>query len=281
MALSCSGGCPLTFRDLACDAERLARAVGEGRIAGNFLSVRDRPRSPRLARRRRSGRARRPRPTRRPRWRRRGCRSDRPRTPVSAGSNGSCSRWRSDRPAKVSGTYRRDRSGRLCCRSLTNTNAPGGLGERVVRGDSQTKATALHLTTDAFFALLPLLVMGLVWPPDGAHHPSSFWLGPEISMTSCVLYGLGLSKLFQGSVVVSVREGRPARDHIRQIAAVHMILSLIPMMGIILSIIAINRTLTPSAGFGWHAFQYVNLLFAAVTFFVVGGYGLKRAESED
>jgi hypothetical protein len=53
------------------------------------------------------------------------------------------------------------------------------------------------------------------------------------------------------------------------------------MVGIILSIIAINRSLTPSPGFGWHAFQYVNLLFAVMTFFVVGGYGLKRAESEE
>ena len=150
-----------------------------------------------------------------------------------------------------------------------------------MRDDPQTKATALHLSTDAFFAVLPLLVMGLEWPPQSEFHPTSFWLGPEISMTSCVLYGLGLSRLFQGSVVVSIGERGLTRARIRQVAAAHMFLSLIPMVGIILSIIAISRSLIPSTGFGWHAFQYANLVFAAMTFFVVGGYGLKRAESEE
>lgn len=143
---------------------------------------------------------------------------------------------------------------------------------------ASTRAALLHLSIETFFAILPLIVMSLSWPPYGQHHPSSFWLGPEISMTSCILYGLGLSKLLQGSVIAAMRSGRSA--HAGQTAAAYGLISLIPTLGIILSVIAINRILGEGVGIGWYIFQYVNLILAIVTFFLVGGFGIKRAESE-
>lgn len=100
-------------------------------------------------------------------------------------------------------------------------------------------------------------------------------------MTSCILYGLGLSKLLQGSVIAAMRAGRSSpQPHVAHAAAAYGFISLVPTLGIILSVIAINQILSEGVGIGWHIFQYVNLFLAIVTFFLVGGFGIKRAESE-
>jgi hypothetical protein len=141
-----------------------------------------------------------------------------------------------------------------------------------------TKGTLLHLSVETFFAVLPLIVMSLVWSADAAGRPKSFWLGPDISMTSCVLYGLTLSKLLQGSVIASTRLGQNLREHVRETAAGYAALSLLPTFGIIFSVILIMRLLGPDTTLGWIVCQYMNFLLSILALIIIGGYGISRAE---
>lgn len=100
-------------------------------------------------------------------------------------------------------------------------------------------------------------------------------------MTACILYGLALSKLIQGSVTSAPGVGRNFREHLRQARAGYSAVSLLPMLGVILSIITITKMLSSEVTIAWHIFQYVNFVLAVVAFFVLGGYGINRSEQED
>jgi hypothetical protein len=138
--------------------------------------------------------------------------------------------------------------------------------------------TFLHLVAEVFFAGLPLVVLGLEWPASGQTHPETFWSGPEQSMTSCILYGLTLSRLVQGAIVRGMMH--PARDKqaAEEIAASYVFMALVPLIGVIISIIIIGKTASGGAITAWLWIQTINLLLSALVFFVIGGHGIRNAE---
>lgn len=131
-------------------------------------------------------------------------------------------------------------------------------------------STLLHLSIELFFAVLPLFVLGAVWPEHGAKHPEQFIAGPEWSMTACVLYGLALARLQLGAVT-------PAREARETRALGLSVLSLLPLSGVIVSVILITQFAQGNAAGLMITFQLVNLVASGFVFLVIGGYGISRS----
>lgn len=133
-----------------------------------------------------------------------------------------------------------------------------------------TKKSLKHVAIDVFFALLPLLVIGAYWPSHNEPHPSTFLHSPEWSMTACILYGLSISRflfcLSKSSAIGS--EGGLS------VAAI----IILPLVGIIFSVILISKTSLENDSTFIIASQFVNLILAILAFILLGGYGLSRAE---
>jgi len=143
-----------------------------------------------------------------------------------------------------------------------------------------TKTTILNLFVETFFAVLPLIVLGAVWPDPGQHHPESFWSGPELSMTSCILYGLTLARWLQGAVFAATRRRATSDKNTHEVAASYAALLLLPLLGVILSVILIGQSMHSSGTWRVIAIHIINLVAAIMAFFVLGGHGIKLAEGE-
>ena len=142
-----------------------------------------------------------------------------------------------------------------------------------------TKTTILNLFVETFFAVLPLIVLGAVWPDPGDRHPESFWSGPEMSMTSCILYGLTLARWLQGAVFAANRRRASPGNNTHEVAASYAALFLLPLLGVILSVILIGQSVQSSGSWKVVATHIMNLLAAIIAFFVLGGHGIKLAEA--
>lgn len=129
------------------------------------------------------------------------------------------------------------------------------------------KHSLMHVMIELFFAVLPLIVLSFYWPKIGEHHPKSFFYGPEWSMTSCVLYGLSLSRFLNANIHPTPERG----------PAVALI-SIVPMVGLIMSVIFISKTCIDNDNIAVFYGQYINMLSSIITFIVLGGYGLSRSE---
>jgi hypothetical protein len=132
------------------------------------------------------------------------------------------------------------------------------------------KPTMLHLFIELFFAVLPLIVLGAVWPNPGDKHPDGFLNAPEWSMTACVLYGLALARLQLGVV-----KPRTATTHTRALAII--VLGLIPLLGVIVSVILITQSVKAPESMLLVTMQLLNLAASLAVFFVIGGYGISRS----
>lgn len=145
----------------------------------------------------------------------------------------------------------------------------------------RTKTTILNLLVETFFAVLPLIVLGAVWPRAGENHPESFWSGPELSMTSCILYGLTLARLLQGAVFAATRSQDTSIIDMHEVAASYGALFLLPLLGVIVSVILIGKSMQFSGN--WHSVLLcsVNLVAAVFAFLIFGGHGIKVAEGND
>jgi hypothetical protein len=134
-----------------------------------------------------------------------------------------------------------------------------------------------HLVVEAFFALLPLIVLGAVWSHRSIDHYDSFWSAPEISMTSCVLYGLTLTRTLQGAVSSAARARQGSTGGARLAAAGYELLLLIPLIGVIYSAILIYMSVEqviPKR-------SVANLVASVLCYGVLGGHGLRSAERND
>jgi hypothetical protein len=139
-----------------------------------------------------------------------------------------------------------------------------------------TKTTILNLCVEMFFAVLPLVVLRTVWPPPG--NTESFWSGPELPMTGCILYGLTLARQLQGAVFAAVR-ARGANDHdVREVAASYSVLFLLPLMGVIISVLLISKTVQGNGNWSRILMSSINLASASGFFLILGGHGLKWTE---
>lgn len=131
--------------------------------------------------------------------------------------------------------------------------------------NSQEKSvTLLHIGIELFFAVLPLFVLGLMWLAHGAQHTGHFVSGPEWSMTACVLYGLTIARLHLAASALPTPSAMAA-------------LSLVPLSGVIVSVILISQLVEESDGVIPVGVQLVNLAIAIMTFFIIGGYGISRS----
>ena len=88
------------------------------------------------------------------------------------------------------------------------------------------KRVLFSILIEFFFAVLPLVVLGSVWPSSEHEHPHSFWQGPEWSMTSCILYGLTLARLLQGMMVSAKRTS----GNVHTIAVGAVALAMVPLV---------------------------------------------------
>jgi hypothetical protein len=136
----------------------------------------------------------------------------------------------------------------------------------------RTQHSLLHVGIELLFAVLPLIVLGAFWPGHDEPHPATLSRSPEWSMTSCILYGLALAR-FQLGVFGAVRQAAPERG--TAVAA----LSMVPLLGVIFSVILISKSAHGAEGAFVTIAQFVNFVAALVTFVLLGGYGLSRAES--
>jgi hypothetical protein len=132
------------------------------------------------------------------------------------------------------------------------------------------RATLIHLAIELFFAILPLLVLSTVWPEHGQLHPASFMASPEISMTACVLYGLTLVR-FQLGVI-----GHHQADDLQRALGMTL-LSMLPLMGTIISVILITKLAQGTTSGFLVSLQFLNLFGAVFSFFIIGGYGISRS----
>lgn len=145
-------------------------------------------------------------------------------------------------------------------------------------GRHRTKTTILNLLVETFFAVLPLIVLGAVWPSAAEAHDESFWSGPELSMTSCILYGLALARFLQGAVFVASRSRQAEDGEMERLAASYAVLLLLPLLGVILSVVLIGRSVHTPGDWKLTALYIVNLFAAILAFFLLGGHGIKHAE---
>src|SRR5262245_54547074 len=143
-------------------------------------------------------------------------------------------------------------------------NKRGGAGMTRKASTRDGNATILHLVIELFFALLPLFVLGWVWPEHGQEHPKGFLSGPEWSMTACVLYGLACARLQLGAAM-------PARDRGETRPLVLTTLGLIPLFGSLASVILITKFANGNDSPFMVALQLMNLGAAILVFFVIGG----------
>jgi hypothetical protein len=168
------------------------------------------------------------------------------------------------------------------CHILSTIKRQQFYGGSILTRDHRSKRTILHLSVELFFAALPLIVLSSVWPEHDQPHPQSFWTGPEPSMTSCIIYGLTLARMMQGSSLTTrnAKFGGPDNTQGSEDAGIiYAFLSLIPILGVIVSVITIAKTIYVPYGWGITVFHVINLIIAASVFFVFGGHSIQRRES--
>jgi hypothetical protein len=144
----------------------------------------------------------------------------------------------------------------------------------------ETKTTILNLFVETFFAVLPLIVLGAVWPGPDERHPESFWSGPELSMTSCILYGLTLARFLQGAVFAATRHRSSTDKNTHEVAASYAALLVVPLLGVIVSVILIEQSVYSSSTWLGITVRIIALVVAILVFFVLGGHGIKLTEAE-
>ena len=136
-----------------------------------------------------------------------------------------------------------------------------------------TRRTLFHLTIELIFAVLPLLVLAVVWPEHEEIHPKTFWHGPEISMISCILYGLTISKLIIGGI-----SRNASTDSRKTFAAGIALLIVVILLGLIVSVILINKLAVHTDNLLVIYTQYVNFVVSVACFLVFGGYGIRSSD---
>ena len=142
------------------------------------------------------------------------------------------------------------------------------------QNDEIIASTFASLLVELFFAALPLFILSLTWPAKHEEHPTAFIRGPEISMTACILYGLTLTRYYEGILEFLRLSPSNRKMNIHKL----ILMSLAPLSGVIFSVLLIAKLATDTDGNFWIVLQMVNVIFSAVCFMFLGGWGMKRAE---
>ena len=88
-------------------------------------------------------------------------------------------------------------------------------------------------------------------------------------MISCVLYGLTISRLFQGIM--------GDKDSGERSGVAVAALGLIPLSGVIFSVVLACKISFGFIGAFPHILQILNLVFAVISMLLLGGYGVSRS----
>ena len=144
-----------------------------------------------------------------------------------------------------------------------------GSGRR--RGDHPN--VLAHLLIEVFFIVLPLVALGVNWPGNAASAPHSFSASPAWPMTACLLYGLSVVRLLPALQVGTA----PRKRH--EGTAV-LLLVLVPLAGVIGSVLFIAKLSGAAVNDGTIVSSYVNLALALLCFAVFGGWGIRGETSE-
>jgi hypothetical protein len=97
-------------------------------------------------------------------------------------------------------------------------------------------------------------------------------------MTSCILYGLTLARWLQGAVFAANQRQRAANKNPHELAASYAALCLLPLLGVILSVLLIGKSVHSAGSWRVITIYVVNLAAAIAAFFILGGHGIKLAE---
>lgn len=130
-----------------------------------------------------------------------------------------------------------------------------------------------HLLIEVFFVLLPLAALWANWDTVAAHPALSFSHSPAWPMTACLLYGLSVVRLLP-----ALQAGAAQRK--RHEGTAVLLLMLVPLAGIVASVLLISRLSSPAAGEVAVVTSYVNLALGLICFAVLGGWGIRGEASE-
>jgi|ERR1035438_4099546 hypothetical protein len=145
---------------------------------------------------------------------------------------------------------------------------------QLLKGDMgsspNSREAFLSVFLDVFFAVLPLPILWFCWSSATLNHSDTFIELPEISATSCVLYGLTLSRYIQ-STLDGVERSGPA-------VASFMI---IPLSGVIFSVLLVARIGLGLPSCVIDAGQLLNLAAAIFTMLWLGGIRDSKSNTEE
>jgi class 3 adenylate cyclase len=130
-----------------------------------------------------------------------------------------------------------------------------------------------HLLIEVFFIVLPLAALWANWSDDAMRQPHAFSAHPAWPMTACLLYGLSVVRLLPALQVGAAQRKRHEGTAV-------LLLLLLPLAGVVASVILIAKLSAPPAGDGTIVASYVNLTFALLCFAVLGGWGIRGEASE-
>ncbi len=130
-----------------------------------------------------------------------------------------------------------------------------------------------HLLIEVFFVLLPLAALWANWDAAAAHPAASFSHSPAWPMTACLLYGLSVVRLLP-----ALQAGAAQRK--RHEGTAVLLLMLVPLAGIVASVLLIARLSSAAAGEVAVVTSYVNLALGLLCFAVLGGWGIRGETSE-
>jgi len=137
----------------------------------------------------------------------------------------------------------------------------------------EVQKTIALVFVELFFATLPIILLGFA--AAASKRPDEFgkfWSGPEWPMTSAILYGLTISRYFQGLLRV-IQSGQLTELFSERI----LLLILAPTGGLALSGIFLMAALD-GPPLWLQILDYINVFIAICLFIVLGGYGIKNAD---
>ena len=139
------------------------------------------------------------------------------------------------------------------------------------RRRADTRRVLPNLLIEIAFAVLPLVVLGASWPDAAAGRPGSFAASPGWPMTACFLYGLSLARLLPALHA-------DAAQRKRHEGTAALLVTLLPLAGVIASVVLIARMAGAPVGGATLAVSVLNVVLALLCFAVFGGWGMRGDE---
>jgi uncharacterized protein (DUF983 family) len=152
-------------------------------------------------------------------------------------------------------------------------------GERGVT-ERKTLSIMLELFSEIFFATVPLIIFIFVWHDKPHLHSESVFTSPEISVPSCVLYGLALARFVKNSMLDAIKGAQKRTASAEEISTRYAFVVLIPIVGLIVSTVLIIKSFNLEMSNWLNFLQLFNLVASMVVFFFLAGSGLETGETK-